>query len=130
MEFSIDGKLKDVATGLDPATDKFIAAMFSPSGFVDMMFLTADYLTDATAEGFRFTAQVHQASQDQGLNTALFNDIKLYPYPVKFFLSGSGPCGPSGPNAIGYGEPARVTVTISGSATLHYDYTAFETRNR
>lgn len=79
VDLSISGKLK-FANG-DANTNSIMDALMSPDAFLDVLCLSGPLAT-AGNYGVRFQAQVTEGNEDQGLGTALYEDIKFMPTPL------------------------------------------------
>lgn len=74
----VGGKLKFDLT--DTSIGTIMDALLSDS-VVDVMVLNGGSTTNGV-RGFRFEGQVHAANEDQGLGVAIFEDLKIKPYPT------------------------------------------------
>lgn len=76
LDLTVSGTLK--CKDADAGYVAVMEAMLSPSGTMDVLVLDGPNSTNG-ARGYRFTAIVTQANQDQGLSNSLYQDVNFEP---------------------------------------------------
>lgn len=77
-DLAVTGKLKFVTS--DPNIATIMDAAYSPDTIIDIMVLNGPSTTTG-CYGSRFQCQVTDCSEDQGLQNAIYEDLKFMPTP-------------------------------------------------